>query len=487
MNITLHKDILAVSPILALSIGALILLMLEVFLGKQWKRGAFTAFVLVIALVCVRMSAAATEQDLTVFSGLMYADPLSNFLAFLIIAGALLSVLLGTTRLSEDGVTHVGEYYALLLMSTVGAIIFVSSAELITFFLGLEIMSIALYSLCGSALSNKRSSEAALKYFLLGSFSSAFLLYGIALIYGLTGSTLIYELPQKLVTADPLVVSMAVGLMLVGLIFKVGAVPFHFWAPDVYQGAPTALTGYMACVIKVASVSALMRVLWGAFSSYVAVWQGALWTIAALTMLLGNLSALRQRSMKRMLAYSSIAHAGYILVAFLCQKEQGGAAIMYYLMAYTVMTMGAFGVVLAVSSRYSSKAHPDDISRFNGLSKRSPFLAALMALFLLSLAGIPPGLGGLLAKLYIFSAAIRADYVGLAIVGVISSAISVYYYLRVIVAMYFVDGEEKEELPSLPLGLSFSSALVMCGACVIFVGLFPSIFYDGVAALFPTF
>jgi NADH-quinone oxidoreductase subunit N len=271
--------------------------------------------------------------------------------------------------------------------------------------------------------------------------------------------------------------------MLVGFVFKIGAVPFHFWAPDVYQGAPTPVTAYMACVIKAAAVGAMLRVLWTSFPSdeLFVVWSAAVWFIALITMVFGNLVALRQRSMKRMLAYSSIGHAGYIMVGFLAPSSfGGGAAILFYIVSYTIMTLGAFGVVLAVSSNKSDDLAVDDLTRFNRLGYRSPVLAAVMSLFLLSLAGLPPGMAGFLGKFYIFNAAIKADFIGLSIIGVLCSAVSCYYYLRVIVAMYFVPETEAVGDESAPrMSVSLQGALAICGVMIILLGVFPSWLHEG--------
>ena len=274
----------------------------------------------------------------------------------------------------------------------------------------------------------------------------------------------------------PVIAYVGMALIMFGLLFKIGIAPFHFWAPDVYEGAPTSVTAYMACVVKIAAVGGSLRVFWQVFGELIAVWSGAIWFAALLTMLLGNLIALRQRSLKRMLAYSSVAHAGYIMMAFLAPDDflGGGAAILYYLVVYTAMTMGAFGIVLALSGEGDTS---DDITRLNGFSLKNPVLSALMALFMLSLAGIPPGMAGMLGKFYIFNATIKAGYVGLVVVGVISAAISCYYYLRVIVAMYFIEPDSDATVISTPA--SMMVALLFCAVGVILLGLFPSFIYEG--------
>jgi NADH-quinone oxidoreductase subunit N len=482
MDPKLGNDILMIAPMLVLTLGSVFLLLIDVFIKRSWPRGLFTILVLVGALFASNYLSLSDlyQPRLTSFNSQLFSDSYTAAATGIILFAAILVVLMSLNSISQEKVEAAGEFYALLLMSTIGAIIFVSAAEMITLFLGLEIMSMALYCLCGSALSQRASSESALKYFLLGSFSSAFLLYGIALLYGLTGSTQILAIGHALANNHSILVSVSIGLVMIGLLFKVAAVPFHFWAPDVYQGAPTTVTAYMASVIKVSAVLATMRILWLAFPENSEVWQGAFWTMAVLSMTVGNLIALRQRSVKRMLAYSSIAHAGYMMVALLVPKGSfgGAAAVFYYLIAYVVMTIGSMAVVLAISLANKDSKHADDISRFNSLSSRSPFLACCMALFMLSLAGIPPGMAGLLGKFYIFNAAVKSGFVGLAIIGMLNSAISAYYYLRVIVAMYFIESKDSEEQQKMLVGPALGSVLAFCFILVVAIGLFPSDLHD---------
>lgn len=489
MSENILKDLALVSPVIVISLGALLFILLDSFIKLPWPREFFTCVVLLGGILALEIFAPAFVSGGTAFNGLVYADGFSWFFTFIILVGAVLSLMLGIHSLQQEGVESPGEYYILLMISTVGAIIFSTSAELITLFLGLEMMSMALYCLCGSAIGMRRSSESAMKYFLLGSFSSAFMLYGVAILYGLTGSTLIEQIAVTISNTDVTAMHFGMALLLIGFVFKLGAVPFHFWAPDVYEGAPTPITAYMACVIKASAVAATLRVLWTGFGQLVLFWSGAIWYLAVLTMFVGNIIALRQRSLKRMLAYSSVAHAGYILVGFLAPGVEfgGGAAILYYIVAYTVMTMGAFGVVLAVTSKFAASNHPDDISRFNGLGYKQPFLGFAMSIFMLSLAGIPPGMAGLLGKVYIFSAAVKADYVGLAIIGVLCSAISSYYYLRVIVAMYFVESEGTEPVQRAHSSIPLMSALSLCIAAAILLGLFPSALYNSAALVMASF
>lgn len=488
----LSLDFAAIAPQFVLFAGAMFVLIIGLFKGNDWDLGGVVGLLLLLCLTLVVLSWPHMAPGQRIFSGFLYADPFSAFVNFLILAGALLSVVIGLGKgLKNEGVEAEGEYYTLLILSTLGAMFFANAAEFITLFVSLEVMSMALYALCGSALSSKRSAESAMKYFFLGSFSSAFLLYGVALLYGLSGTMSFDQMSLELATQSGPLLYIAIGFVLFGLVFKLGAVPFHFWAPDVYQGAPTPVTAYMACVIKVAAVSAAMRVLWTAFdvSALVQVWSSVIWMVALLTMLLGNFVALRQRSLKRMLAYSSIGHAGYLLVAFLAPAPEfgGGAAILYYLVVYSIMTIGAFGVVFAVTGHNSQQDFADDITRFNGLGTSNPTLALVMSLFLLSLAGLPPGLAGLVGKFYIFSAAVKAGYVGLSIVGVLCSAVSCYYYLRVIVAMYFLPLEQSasEELPEPSFGLNW--VLQLCAMGVIFAGVFPSLIYGAAAVIMSQF
>ncbi|MCB0353990.1 MAG: NADH-quinone oxidoreductase subunit N [Bdellovibrionales bacterium] len=484
MEIISLADLYSISPLLFLTLGAFGILIVDVFSKESWLRASYTSIFILAALSFAFQLADVAAPGKTAFWDAIYVDSFSIYFQVLILVGALLTVMLSHGRIAQEGVRSLGEFYALFLMSTIGAIIFVSAAEMVTLFLGLEIMSMALYCMCGSAVHSKDSAESALKYFFLGSFSSAFMLFGIALMYGVSGTLSLAESAAVLSSSNSGLVPIAVGFVLIGFVFKIGAVPLHFWAPDVYQGAPTTVTAYMACVVKAAAVGAALRVLWTSFGSdtLFGIWASAVWIIAALTMVVGNLVALRQRSLKRMLAYSSIAHAGYIMVAFLAPHQGGGSAVLFYIAVYTAMTLGAFGVVLAVASPHSSEPDADDIHRFQRLGYRNPVLAGCMTLFLLSLAGLPPGLAGLLGKFYVFNAAVQANYVGLAIIGVLCSAVSCYYYLRVIVAMYFIPKEESDSdslAPLAPVSLPFAGVIGICAVAVVTLGLFPSILHDG--------
>jgi len=346
----------------------------------------------------------------------------------------------------------------------------VSSADLIVLFLGLEVLSLALYILAGFIRGWTPGQESALKYFILGSFSLGFLVYGTALVYGATGTTSFAKLSQQLANAailDSPVLLVGVGLLLVGFAFKLAFVPFHMWKPDVYEGAPTAVTAFMAVGTKAAIFAALVRLLATALPALQPQWGVILWALAMLTMVVGNIAAIAQSNIKRMLAYSSIAHAGYVLVAVVASNAAGWMGAVFYLAAYTFMNLGAFAVVAAWGEGAEKNL---DLGDYAGLAARKPLLAAAMATFMLALAGVPPT-AGFMAKLYVFSAAVQGGLIDLALVGVLTSAIAAYYYLRVIVIMYMREpvGEAAGALPA-PWGL----VLLITALATWLMGLFPA-------------
>jgi NADH-quinone oxidoreductase subunit N len=372
------------------------------------------------------------------FGDTVLLDNFALFFTQISIAAAALTILSSIHYVREIRVRE-GEFYALLLFATVGMILMASSNDLIVFFLGLETMSMAVYVLTGMWRASGPASEAAMKYFLMGAFATGFLLYGIALIYGATGSTNLSSISAYLVQTPsdwPLYLVGGGLLLLIGFAFKVAAVPFHFWVPDVYEGAPTPVTGFMSVAVKAAAFGAWTRILLHRLSPLDADWAFPLWVIAIATMTLGNLLALSQTSVKRMLAYSSIAHAGYVLIALVSGEEWGGAPLLFYLAAYTLMTIGAFAVLTAMTEDGSPRESYND---FAGLGFKRPFLAMAMSLFMLSLAGFPP-LAGFAGKFYIFRSAVLSGHTNLAVIGVLNSLLSVAYYLRVIVAMYMQEG-----------------------------------------------
>jgi NADH-quinone oxidoreductase subunit N len=374
--------------------------------------------------------------DPTGYGDALRGDGYALFFAILLAVGSLLTLLMSIDFLREQPLPA-GEYYALVLLSVAGMMFLAAGSDLIVIFLALEVMSVAVYVLAGLFRREVRSTEAALKYFLLGAFATGFLLYGIAFFYAATGSTRLAAIAH-VVAHDGLGTYglLAVALVTVGFGFKVALIPFHVWTPDVYEGAPTAVTAFMAVAVKAAAFAAFARVFMAALGGVAASWTGVLWVLAALTMTVGNVIALMQKSVKRMLAYSSIAHAGYALVGLVAATKDGGAALLFYLVSYVFMTLGAFAVLIALGRRGEPN---EDLADWAGIGFRHPLLGLSMAVFMLSLAGIPPT-AGFVGKFYVFSAAVDAGDVWLVVIGVLNGVVSVYYYLGVLVSMYMADG-----------------------------------------------
>jgi NADH-quinone oxidoreductase subunit N len=363
-----------------------------------------------------------------------------------------------------------GEYYALILFGVVGMALMSSAVELVLIFIALEISSISTYILTGFRRNEAASSEASLKYFLLGSFATAFFLYGVAMMFGATGSTNIALISQKLLSGEvPLLVYVAMALMFVGLGFKVAAAPFHIWTPDVYEGAPAPIVGFMSTAPKAAAFAVLLRVVY-TINAPGRFWL--LWVAAALSMTLGNVGALVQTNVKRLLAYSSIAHAGYVLVAFAMTSSDnsvsGISAAMFYTAAYAAMNVGAFAVVTHFANAGERFVTLED---YEGLGRSSPLLAATLTIFLLSLIGIPMT-GGFFAKFYVFSAAVKANLIWLTLIGVMNSAIGAYYYLRIVVAMYM--RESRKQVPVSPVPFGLGLALAISVVATLYLGILPN-------------
>ncbi|HOQ44746.1 MAG TPA: NADH-quinone oxidoreductase subunit N [Bryobacteraceae bacterium] len=418
-------------------------------------------------------AAAAGWRTGPAFSGMLEVDGFATFFRLLVILAGLLVTLVSFPYLRREEAES-GEYYALLLYSVAGQTIMVSAADLIVLFIGLEISSIASYVLAGYMRREKLANEAAAKYFLLGSFATAFLLYGIALIYGATGTTRLNGIAQVL--SDPrmapagILTGTAVALMLVGFAFKISAAPFQVWAPDVYQGAPSPVAAFLAAGPKAAAFAVLLRVFMTAFAPLTGRWLAIMWSLSLLTMIVGNFAALLQTNIKRLLAYSSIAHAGYVLVAVTAHSEEGVQAAMFYLTVYVFMNIGAFAVVAYFSRKGERYVEIEDLA---GLGVRQPVLAALFAVILLSLIGVPPT-AGFLGKFYIFQAAVKADLLWLTVLGLLNSAVAAYYYLRLIVIMYMKEpGDSLLELPG--MAVSTRAALWTSAAAVVVLGLFPAL------------
>jgi NADH-quinone oxidoreductase subunit N len=406
------------------------------------------------------------------FLDMVVLDDYALFLHLVICYAAGLVVLLSMGYLRRQGAES-GEYYALVLFATAGMLLLTSANDLIVVFLALELTSLSLYVLAGLFKERLHSGEASLKYFLLGAFATSFLLYGIALLYGASGSTSLERVAAAAAARphDPMVV-IGLGLLLVGFGFKIAAVPFHMWAPDVYQGAPTTVTALIATGSKAAAFAALIRVLLVALRAAQPDWTALLWAVAAVTMTIGNVVAIAQSNLKRMLAYSSVAHVGYMLVGLVAGGTSGAGSVLFYLLVYTFTTVGAFGV-LTVCER--SREEATEVGDYAGLARRHPVLAATLGLFLLSLIGIPP-LAGFVGKFYIFGAAVRAGYLWLAVIAVLNSAVAAYYYLRVIVYMYMrePEGAPTTVVPSFAAGLALAIALVG----IVLLGIVPAPFAD---------
>ncbi len=425
------QDFQTILPLLTIMVTAMVVLMVDLWLPRDRKSPLVVlSFIgIVIAAVCCRNLWGVGS---TAFHGTVVADDFALMFQFILLVVAALSIALSERYIQQKGINY-GEYYALLLFSTSGAMLMATSRELITIFVGLEVLSIALYVLSGFARTEARSEESAMKYFLLGSFSSGFFLYGIALVYGGTGTTRLDLLGTLALGALSSPYTLAgVALLIVGLGFKAAIVPFHSWTPDVYEGAPTSVTAFMSAGAKAGAFAAFVRVAIAVLPLNHA-FHGVLWGLAVLTMIVGNVGAVVQTNIKRMLAYSSVAHAGYILVGLLSQNAMGHAGILFYVLAYTFMNLGAFGVLIVLARRGEEPTTIEDLS---GLSQRQFGLAMMMAVFMLSLGGIPPT-AGFMGKWYLFMGAVQAHEYALAVIGLVASVVGVYYYLRVIYTMFF--------------------------------------------------
>ena len=457
-------------PAAQLLVTALVVLLRDLFIEEHKPKDILVFLSLVgIALAAGETLALWGVQE-SAFNDTIVLDNFALFFALIFLMAAGLTILSSIGFVRQAGI-HEGEFYALVLFATVGMMLMAAANDLMVFFLGLETMSIAVYVLTGMFRTDSRSSEAAMKYFLMGAFATGFLLYGIALIYGATGSTnldLIADYLSGQPSEWPLYLIGGGFLLLIGFAFKVGAVPFHFWVPDVYEGAPTPITGFMSVAVKAAAFAAWARILLHKLSALDSDWLFPLWIMTIATMTFGNLLAISQSSVKRMLAYSSIAHAGYLLIPIVVGAEWGGLPLLFYVLTYSFMTIGAFAVLSCLSERDDRR---ENYSDFAGLGFKRPFLGLAMSLFMLSLAGFPP-LGGFAGKFYIFRAAVLSGHVGLAIIGVLNSLLSVIYYLRVIVAMYMEDGGAEGK--SFRQASAVYIAIALAAIATLYLGILPA-------------
>ena len=447
-----------------LSLFGMFIMVLDPLVDERRSQRLLGSIALIGSVAAIAAALYQSQYPGLGFWGMVKVDAFSTFFHVLITAIAAV-VILSSYEYMEVQRIRAGEYYALILFGAVGMCLMSSAVELVLIFIALEISSISTYVLAGFRRRAAISSEASLKYFLLGSFATAFFLYGVALMFGATGSTSIAVIGESLRSNQiPLLAYAGVAFMFVGLGFKVAAAPFHVWTPDVYEGAPAPVVGFMSTAPKAAAFAVLLRLM---FEANAPGRLGLIWVTAALSMTLGNVGALVQQNVKRLLAYSSIAHAGYVLVAFAAMPNNGIPAAMFYTASYAAMNVGAFAVVSHLAGAGERFVTLDD---YAGLGRRSPLLAATLTIFLLSLIGIPMT-GGFFAKFYVFSAALQANLVGLTIIGVLNSAVGAYYYLRIIVMMYM--REAREEVPATPIPPALGAALAISVAATLYLGLLP--------------
>jgi NADH-quinone oxidoreductase subunit N len=466
-------DLRPIVPALVVAVTGVLVLLAHAFTprGKHAPSVPLSLAGLLAALAAVWLLASGGARGAELANAVT-ADAFSLFFQALVLAIGVVVVLLSPSYLRESGIQG-GEYYALLLFSVVGMMGLVSSLELVSIFVALEIMSIALYGMAGLDRKRASSQESALKYFVTGAFASAFFLYGIALVYGVSGSTVLDLVARQMGMLSPAATALAVlgtAMLLVGFGFKVASVPFHMWAPDVYEGAPTTVTALMSAGVKAAAFGALLRVFYTALPLLADHWRPLVAVLAIVTMIVGNLAALAQSNLKRMLAYSSVAHAGYVLTALVAVPLLAGEAVLFYLVAYAAVNLGAFGVVAALSRE---GREPLSFADVGGLATRRPALAAAFTVFLVSLTGIPVT-AGFVGKFYLFGAAVSAGWVGvlLALVGVIMSVVSAYYYLGVVVAMYMREPASDDTWARVSPASAF--ALAVCAAVTLWLGIWPA-------------
>lgn len=461
---------LRILPEIVMTVTGVLVMLIEPLLGEKRSRKGLG--ILAILGTLATLGASAYQLYIpagTAFFGTVQSDAFSVFF-HLVIGGIVLVTLLVSLDYFAGHTSYVGEYYALILFGAVGMMLMTCSVELLMVFISLEISSISTYILAGYRKRSATSPEASLKYFLLGSFATAFFLYGIALCYGATGSTNVYEIAKGVAGgASPLLLTVAFGMMLIGLGFKVSLAPFHVWTPDVYQGAPAPVVGLMSTAPKTAAFAVLLRICYGAYGSATHAWMPLIWILAVLSMTIGNLGALTQRNVKRMLAYSSIAHAGYLMVAFTALAPMGIAAASFYTAAYAAMNVGAFAVISYLSGFNEARTNLAD---YAGVARRHPVACAAFAVFLISLIGIP-FTAGFFGKFYVFTAALNSGNAWLAVVGLLNSGVAAFYYLRVLGQMYMAPEEPMLELDTVRARPAFVLGMAILVLAVFMLGIFP--------------
>jgi NADH-quinone oxidoreductase subunit N len=467
------SDFYYLLPELVLTGGALLVLIADVLLPRGSRMLAW----ITVGVLAATMASLVpfTTTTVQVANGLIAVDSFALFFKVLFLVAAIITILMSIRYLEIEGASP-GEYYFLILCATLGMMIMAGGIDLITSFIGLETMAVSFYILVGFIKPNQRSNEAAVKYFLLGAFSLGILLYGMSLMYGLSGTTNLRSMATLFAgqPRDPLLV-LAVILVAAGMGFKIAAVPFHMWAPDVYEGAPTPVTAFLSVGSKAASFAMLLRIFFEGMPSMNTDWRLLFEVLSIVTMTVGNIAALTQSNFKRMLAYSSIAHAGYLLMGVVAGTPRGVSAMLIYLFVYAFMQLGAFAVIIMMRR---ADAMGEDLKDLSGLSSRRPFAAFALLVFMLSLGGIPPT-AGFMGKLWLFGAAVDAGYVWLAVIGVLNSAISLYYYVRVVVFMYLKTDTTGSE-PQLGPALAFT--LVLALVATMALGLYPRTLFEAADA-----
>ena len=466
----MHMDVnlFSILPHMIIAVTLFLCAMVDAFTGtKKWLTGIGA----LLGIGCGIGSAIYLwGSRIIAFSQMISTDEFSLLLSITVMIAGFITVLISLQYI-DDIESDAGHFYLLLLSSILGMMFLVSATNLIVLVLALELMSLSVYPMVGLTRDRNISLEGSMKYLVLGAFATAFLLYGIALVYSVLGTTNLYAIAKSLSERQYLVSNMVmmagVAFILIGFSFKIALVPFHAWTPDAYQGAPAPVTGFMAAAVKAASFAAIIKLVIIVLSSYLVPVSEALWWLSAITMFAGNIIAVIQKDVKRMLAYSSIAHAGYVVVGLVSGSVFGMSSAVFYLISYTFTITGAFAVITYLEKKDGTG---NDLSDYSGLSKTHPFLSIIMSVFMLSLAGIPPT-AGFMAKFYVFSAAIKEGYVGLAIFGILTSVISLYYYLRVVYAMYF---EEPERKTATPVTAGISAGIIIALWGVVQLGILPS-------------
>ncbi len=460
-------SLLVILPESILALLACLLFVIEPFVRKENK--AVMGYFSVFSLFCSALSLIPLcGREMTAFSGMIVLDDYAIFFKALFLSISALVICISIRYIQIEKI-NLGEYYGLILFATVGMMLMPAATDLLLFYLSLELMSVSFYVLIAFMRRDVKSVESGIKYFLTGVFTSGLILYGIAFLYGLSGTThfgsiMAYLSSQEIMNSPMLL--FAIILLVAGFGFKIAAVPFHMWAPDVYEGAPTPITAYLSTGSKVAAFSAMLRLFMTGLEFSYGTWGRILWLVAVMTMTIGNVVALVQTNFKRLLAYSSIAHSGYILIGLIAASETGLAAVLIYTVAYALMTLGAFTIVILLCK---SNLRGEEISDFKGLAKTHPAVAASFVLFALSLVGIPPT-AGFIGKLFLFNAAIQGEFYWLAVIGVLNSVVSLYYYFKIVIAMYM---QEPQDAMPLSFSPALTLALLIISSATLLIGLYP--------------